>query len=77
MTLIADAFPKLRTPKNVFKGISKKSPFRGPFGKQHVRGTKDCWNLKGTTLTIFIDLCEGNWVGKNVPSDMETHSNVS
>ena len=43
MTLIADAFPKLRTPKNVFKGISKKSSFRGPFGKQHVRGTKEIW----------------------------------
>ena len=38
MTIIADVFPKLRTPKNVVKQISKKSPFRQPFEKQHVKG---------------------------------------
>ena len=37
MTLIADVFPELRTPKNVVKEISKKSPFRGPFQKQHAK----------------------------------------
>ena len=36
MTLIV--IPKLRTPKNVVKQISKKSPFRGPFEKQHAKG---------------------------------------
>ena len=36
MTLIADVFPKLKTPKNVVKRISKKSRFRGPFRKHHV-----------------------------------------
>ena len=35
MTLIADVFRKLRTPKNVFKQMSEKSRFRGPFDKQH------------------------------------------
>ena len=35
MTLIADLFPKLRTPKNVVRYMSKKSRFKGPFDKQH------------------------------------------
>ena len=39
---MADVFPKLQTPKNVLKKISKKSSFRGPFDKQHAKGTKHC-----------------------------------
>ena len=35
MTLIADLFAKLRTPKNVVRYMSKKSCFKGPFDKQH------------------------------------------
>ena len=35
MTLIADLFPKLRTPKNVVRYKSKKSRFKGPFHRQH------------------------------------------
>ena len=35
MTLIADLFPKLRTPKNVVRNLSKKSRFKGPFDWQH------------------------------------------
>ena len=35
MTLIADLFPKLRTPKNVVRYICKKSRFKGPFDGQH------------------------------------------
>ena len=35
MTLIADLFPKLRTPKNVLRYISKKSHFEGFFDRQH------------------------------------------
>ena len=31
-------FPVLRTPKNEVKQISKKSTFRAPFEKQHVKG---------------------------------------
>ena len=37
MTIIADLFPKLRTPKNVVRDMSKKSRFKGPFDKQHVK----------------------------------------
>ena len=35
MTFIANLFPKLRTPKNVVRYMSKKSQFKGPFDKQH------------------------------------------
>ena len=35
MTLIADLFAKLRTPKNVVRDKSKKSSFKGPFDRQH------------------------------------------
>ena len=35
MTLIADLFPKLRTPKNVVRYMSKKSRFKVPFNRQH------------------------------------------
>ena len=35
MTLIADLFPKLRTPKNVVRYMSKKSRFKVPFEWKH------------------------------------------
>ena len=38
VTLIANLFLKLPTPKNVFKQMSKNSRFRGTFNKQHGKG---------------------------------------
>ena len=35
MTLIADSFTKLGTPKNVVRYMFKKSRFKGPFDRQH------------------------------------------
>ena len=35
MTLIADLFAKLRTPKNVVRYMSKKFRFKGSFDWQH------------------------------------------
>ena len=35
MTLIADLFPKSRTPGNVIRYMSKKPRFKGPFDRQH------------------------------------------
>ena len=35
MTLRAELFPKLRTPENVVRYMSKKSSFKGPFDSQH------------------------------------------
>ena len=40
MTLIADVFPKLRTPKNVVRELPKKSCFGGPFDKGHGKRAK-------------------------------------
>ena len=34
MTLIADLFPKSRSPENVIRYMSKKSRFKGPFDRQ-------------------------------------------
>ena len=34
MTLIADLFPKVRTPKNVLRYMSKKSRLKVPFKRQ-------------------------------------------
>ena len=35
MTVTADFFPKIRTPKNVVKYMCKKSRFKGHFDRQH------------------------------------------
>ena len=35
MSLIADVFPKLGTPKNLVRSMSRKSRFKGSFGKEH------------------------------------------
>ena len=35
MTLIADFFPKLRTPENLARHMSKKFRFKEPFDRQH------------------------------------------
>ena len=37
MTLIAYLFPKLRTPENVARYMSKKCHFQAPFDRQHGR----------------------------------------
>ena len=37
MTLIADLFPKLRNPEKVARYMSKKSSFKGPFAREHVK----------------------------------------
>ena len=35
MTLIANFFPRLRTPENVARYMSNKSRLKGPFDRQH------------------------------------------
>ena len=59
MTLIADLFPKLRTPQIVARYMSKKSRFKGPFDNM-VNGFKHCCGLHNSTVTIFTDCLEGN-----------------
>ena len=44
-----------------------KSPVSdNPRTSNMVNGLKHCINLNGSTLTIFIDHCEGNSVAKNL-----------
>ena len=45
MTLMADVFPILVTRKNVVRSMSKKSPFKGSFGKQHGKGPQTLWKF--------------------------------
>ena len=37
-----------------------------PSRSNMVRWTKDCWYMNGITFIIFIDHCEGSWVGKDL-----------
>ena len=50
-TLIADVYPKLWTPKNLVRSMSKKSRFKGSFGKQHGKRTQTL--LKFTWQHIY------------------------
>ena len=62
MTLIADFFPKLRTPENLARYMSKKSRFKEPFDRQHgkrVQSQLQSGNNK-SSVTIFTDHLEGN-----------------
>ena len=45
MTLIAEVFPQLRTPKKMVTSMSKKSCFKGSFEKQYGKGAQTL--LKG------------------------------
>ena len=40
----------------------KSSSSRDPSESNMVNTPKHCSNLHGSTFTIFIDLCEGNWL---------------
>ena len=48
---------------------AKNKPLKSPLSEEPLltnilKVTKHCWNLNGTTFTIFIDHCEGNWLRK-------------
>ena len=47
---------------NCLKSPVSENPLRG----DRVNGPKLCFDLKDSTFTIFIDHCEGNWVGKGL-----------
>ena len=60
MTLIADLFPKLRTPENMARYMSKNSRFKGPFDRQHGKWVQTLVAIWRTgTVTIFTDHFEG------------------
>ena len=66
MTFIAELFPKLRTPKNVVRYMSKKSRLKYPLTGNMVNGFKHCCDVNHGTVTIFSDHFEGNRVGKSL-----------
>ena len=50
MTLIADVFPKLRTPKNMVRSMPENSRFRASVEKQHGKGTQTLFKFEGHLL---------------------------
>ena len=60
MTLTADFFPKLRTPKNVVGYMSKNPVSKDPLRGNMVNRLKHCCDLNNSTVTIFIDHFGGN-----------------
>ena len=60
LTLIADMFPKLRTPKMWLDNCLKRPVSESPSTSKMLNCPKHCWNLNDSVFTIFIDLCEVN-----------------
>ena len=50
MTLIAEVFPKLRSPKNKVRSMSIKSRFKGNFKKQHGKWAQTLFKLASQNL---------------------------
>ena len=46
ITLIADVFPKLRTPKNVVRSMSKMSHCSGAFERKHRKHVQTLWKFQ-------------------------------
>ena len=54
MTLTADVFPKLWTPKNTVRSMPKKSSFRGSAKKQHGECAQTLLKFEGQLLHHII-----------------------
>ena len=52
--MIADFFPKLRTPENVVRYMSKKSRFAGPFDRQHGKRVQTLLRSGTTALSSYL-----------------------
>ena len=53
--------------RNTWLHQSVKTPVsRDPLESNMVNAPKNCWNFHGSTFTIFIDHCEGNWLVKSL-----------
>ena len=58
MTLIAEVFPKLRSPKNKVRSMSLKSRLKGSFKKQHGKCAQTLLKCQGQLLYhIYWSLC--------------------
>ena len=60
MTLIVDLFPKLRTPENVIRYLSKSPVSKDLLTGNMVNGFKHWCDVANSTVTIFTDHFEGN-----------------
>ena len=60
MTLIANSFPKLRTPENVLDICPISPVSKEPLTGNMVNEFKKCCDLENSTVTIFTDHLEGN-----------------
>ena len=54
MTVIADFFPKLRTPENVVRYMSKKSPFKGRFDREHGKRVQTRLRSEQQVLSLYL-----------------------
>ena len=54
MTLIAYSFPKLRTPENVVRYMSKKSRFKVPFDRKHGKRVQTLFRSGTTALLPYL-----------------------
>ena len=60
MTLIADVFSKLGSPKNKVGSKSKKLPSKAHFGKQRGKRAQTFLKIEWQHLYHIYDCCEGN-----------------
>ena len=51
---MADLLPKLRTPKNVVRYMSKTSRFKGAFERLHGKRVQTLCNLKESTVPYLV-----------------------
>ena len=54
MTVIADSFPKLRTPQNVVRYMCKKSRLKGPFERQHGKRVQTLLRSEQQVLSPYL-----------------------
>ena len=67
MTLIAFVFRKLRTPKTRLDKFLKSPAAEDPTRSNMAHVRKHSGNLHHRIFNIFVDNCQGSWVGKSLP----------
>ena len=73
MSLLAQVFPKLLTPKELVLKRLKGLASEHISGTNEFSGSKHCWNNDGTSISLFLHEYEVNWVGKSLSySDMKS-----
>ena len=67
MVVIALAFPKLQTVKQLLRTLSKKRPFRRPFESQHVKGSQTLVESVWQHLYQILSKLQGKLKRKTSP----------